>query len=246
MPRAPRVVDTERPSISLDPSRDELRRLSLRLETAREEERARVARELHDELGQMLTSLKLEVNLLIERLVENGASPDVAVVNRLQAILGIAEVGIQTVRRVATDLRPAALDHLGLTEAVEGELIKFHARTGIRYRFEQRGEEAQMDVERRTALFRILQEALTNVARHSNAGAVVVTLSRTGRSVSMRIRDNGRGIGRKIAASRSSVGLLGMRERAASLGGRVTIAGSAGRGTTVLVEMPLPRSSNKK
>lgn len=228
-----------------DASREELRRLSLRLELAREEERARVARELHDELGQMLTSLKLEVNALIERLAGAGAAPDVAVVNRLQAILGIAEMGIQTVRRVATDLRPAALDHLGLTEAIEGELVKFHARTRIRYRFSRRGEEPQMDVERRTALFRILQEALTNVARHSNAGTVVVTLSRTGKAVCLRIRDNGRGIRPEVVTSRQSVGLLGMRERAASLGGTVAIEGADGRGTTVIVEMPLSGPSDR-
>jgi signal transduction histidine kinase len=233
---AERLAESDAPA---DASREELRKLTLRLESAREQERAQVARELHDELGQVLTSLKLEVNGLIERLVSVDPKPDVAVVNRLQSILGLTEMGIQTVRRLATDLRPAALDHLGLPEAIEGELITFNARTRIRYRFVNRGGDPEIDVERRTAVFRILQEALTNVARHSNAGAITVTLSQTRQGVSLRIRDNGRGIRTDQLVSRRSIGILGMRERAASLGGTVEIVAAEGRGTTVVVRMPV-------
>jgi two-component system sensor histidine kinase UhpB len=213
--------------------------LSLRLEVAREEERARVARELHDELGQVLTSLKLEFTWLVDELRGSEPKPGIQLVNKLQSLIGLIEVSIQSVRQISGDLRPAVLDHLGLREAFQWEATKFQARTGIRCRMAWDVQDEPSDRTRQLALFRILQEALTNVARHAHAGAVRITVREQGRTLTLMIKDNGRGITKAEASSVESIGLLGMSERARLLGGRVTIAGAAGRGTTVTVRVPI-------
>jgi signal transduction histidine kinase len=216
--------------------------LALRLEIAREEERARVARELHDELGQVLTSLKLEFMWLVDELRKAEPKPGIQLVNKLQSLIGLIEVSIQSVRQIASDLRPAMLDHLGLHDAVQWEATKFEARTGIRCRLAWELKAEPADRARQLALFRILQEALTNVARHAHAGAVRIGLRGTTRMLTLTVRDNGRGITKAERASPESIGLLGMTERARLVGGRVTIAGAAGRGTTVTVHMPTART----
>jgi signal transduction histidine kinase len=208
------------------------------LEVAREEERARVARELHDELGQVLTSLKLEFMWLVDRLRNNEPKPGVQLVNKLQSSIGLIEVGIQSVRQISSDLRPAVLDHLGLKEAIQWAATKFEARTGIRCRLAWDLENEPMDRTRQLAMFRILQEALTNVVRHAHAGAVRISVRERGGSLTLTIRDNGRGITKAELSSVESIGLLGMRERARLLGGRVMIAGARGRGTKVTVTVP--------
>jgi signal transduction histidine kinase len=215
-----------------------LHSLALRLELAREEERARVARELHDELGQVLTSLKLEFMWLVDQLRNNDPKPGVQLVNKLQSSIGLIEVGIQSVRQISSDLRPAVLDHLGLREAVEWAATKFEARTGIRCRLAWDLETEPADRARQLAIFRILQEALTNVVRHAHAGAVRISVRERGGDLTLTIRDNGRGITKAELESVESIGLLGMRERARLLGGRVMIAGARGRGTTVTVTVP--------
>jgi signal transduction histidine kinase len=222
--------------------RNELNRLSLRLETAREEERARVARELHDELGQVLTSLKLEFVWLVDQLRKSEPKPGIQLVNKLQSLTGFIEVSIQSVRQIATDLWPAVLDHLGLHEAIQWEATKFEARTGIRCRVASGLNDELPDRTRALALFRILQEALTNVVRHADAGAVRISLRQRGNGLTLVVKDNGRGITQAELSSVNSIGLLGMSERARLLGGRVTIAGTAGRGTTVTVEVPIANS----
>ena len=206
---------------------------------AREEERARVARELHDELGQVLTSLKLEFTWLVDQLRNTEPKPGIQLVNKLQSLIGLIEVSIQSVRQISSELRPAVLDHLGLREAIQWEATKFEARTGIRCRisWELKGEPA--DRTRQLAMFRILQEALTNVARHAHAGAVRIAVRERGKTLTLTIRDNGRGITKAELSSVESIGLLGMTERARLLGGRVTIAGSPGRGTAVTVTVPM-------
>jgi len=216
-----------------------LQSLALRLELAREEERARVARELHDELGQVLTSLKLEFMWLVDQLRKSEPKPGIQLVNKLQSLIGLIEVSIQSVRRISGELRPAMLDHLGLREAIQWEATKFEARTGIRCRLAWELKTEPADRTRQLAMFRILQEALTNVARHAHAGAVRISVRQRGKVLTLAIRDNGRGITKAELASVESIGLLGMTERARVLGGRVTITGSAGRGTTVTVNVPL-------
>jgi signal transduction histidine kinase len=212
--------------------------LALRLEHAREEERARVARELHDELGQVLTSLKLEFSWLVDQLRKNEPKPGIQLVNKLQSLIGLIEVSIQSVRQISSDLRPAVLDHLGLKEAIQWEATKFEARTGIRCRLAWGLKSEPADRTWQLAMFRILQEALTNVVRHALAGAVRISVRERGRMLTLTIRDNGRGITKSELSSVESIGLLGMSERARLLGGRVTIVGAPGRGTAVTVTVP--------
>ena len=219
--------------------KDGRRSLSLRLELAREEERARVARELHDELGQVLTSLKLEFMWLVDELGKSDLKPGLQFVNKLQALVGLIEVSIQSVRQISTDLRPAVLDHLGLPEAIQWEATKFEARTGIRCRLSSEVTHELADRTRALALFRIFQEALTNIVRHAHAGAVRITLRERGKLLTLVVRDNGRGITKADVSRMESIGLLGMNERARLLGGRITIAGVQGRGTTITVQVPL-------
>ena len=219
--------------------RDGLRSLALRLEVVREEERARVARELHDELGQVLTSLKLEFMWLVDQLRNSDPKPGIQLVNKLQSLIGLIEVSIQSVRQISSELRPAVLDHLGLREAIQWEATKFEARTGIRCRLSWELKHEPADRTRQLAMFRILQEALTNVARHAHAGAVRISVRDRGKILTLAIRDNGRGITKAELTSVESIGLLGMTERARMLGGRVMVAGSPGRGTTVTVSVPI-------
>jgi signal transduction histidine kinase len=211
----------------------------LRMENVREEERARVARELHDELGQVLTSLKLEFMWLVDELGKSEPKPGIQLVNKLQALVGLIEVSIQSVRQIAADLRPAVLDHLGLPEAILWEATKFEARTGIRCRVSSELTREFADRAKALALFRILQEALTNVVRHAHAGAVRVTLRERGQLLVLMVKDNGRGITKAEMSNMESIGLLGMAERARLLGGRVIVAGVQGRGTTVTVQVPM-------
>jgi two-component system, NarL family, sensor histidine kinase UhpB len=221
--------------------------LALRLELAREEERARVARELHDELGQVLTSLKLEFMWLVDQLRNNEPKPGIQLVNRLQSSIGLIEVSIQSVRQISTDLRPAVLDHLGLREAIQWAATKFEARTGIRCRLAWALKYEPADRTQELAMFRILQEALTNVVRHAHAGAVRISVRERGRMLTLTIRDNGRGITKAERSRVESIGLLGMAERARLLGGRLTIAGAPGRGTTVTVTVPAsPRRHTRR
>jgi len=216
-----------------------LHSLAIRLEVAREEERARVARELHDELGQVLTSLKLEFMWLVDQLRNSEPKPGIQLVNKLQSLIGLIEVGIQSVRQISSELRPPVLDHLGLREAIQWEATKFEARTGIRCRMTWEMKTEPADRTRQLAMYRILQEALTNVVRHAHAGAVRINVRGRGRLVTLTIRDNGRGITKDQLSSVDSIGLLGMGERARLLGGRLSITGSRGRGTTVTVTVPM-------
>ena len=198
-----------------------------------------MARELHDELGQVLTSLKLEFMWLVDELGKSDPKPGIQLVNKLQALVGLIEVSIQSVRHISGELRPAVLDHLGLAEAIQWEATRFQARTGIRCRVVSQLKREMNDRARALALFRIVQEALTNVVRHAHAGAVRVTLRERGRLMTLTVKDNGRGITKAELGSIDSIGLLGMSERARLLGGRVTLAGVQGRGTTVTVQVPI-------
>jgi signal transduction histidine kinase len=178
---------------------------------------------------------------LVDQLRNTEPKPGIQLVNKLQSLIGLIEVSIQSVRQISGDLRPAVLDHLGLREAIQWEATKFEARTGIRCRVAWQLKTEPADRTRQLAMFRILQEALTNVARHAHAGAVRVGVRAEGKMLTVTIRDNGRGITKAEIASVESIGLLGMSERARMLGGRATITGAPGRGTTVTVRVPLTK-----
>ena len=217
-------------------SESQLRRLAASLNSAREAERADVARELHDELGQTLTGLKLEMTRTVRDLMRRGLEPQM--IDRMQSMVGSIEVATETVRRLASTLRPPALDHLGLGAAIELEAAAIARRTGVRCRIAGSVGDDALTSEQSTAVFRIVQEALTNVVRHANASAVKISMRQTTRSTSLTIADNGRGINQKEVADPVSIGLLGMRERAQLIGAKLSISGRPGKGTAVVVTVP--------
>lgn len=226
-------VENER---KLRESEEQMRRLAARLQEAREEERREVSRELHDEVGQTLTALKLEINRAVAAF--GSAQLDVTSVNRLQSVVGLVDLSIATVKRISGRLRPATLDHLGLAEAIRWEALTFKARTGIRCHVRAVGPATRLSAEQQTALFRIVQEALNNVVCHARASSVRIAVRETDDAAELRIQDNGRGITAAQAAAPESIGLRGMHERAVLIGGKFKIAGQRGKGTTVSVLVP--------
>jgi two-component system, NarL family, sensor histidine kinase UhpB len=220
-------------------SEDQLHQLAARLQDARETERAQVARELHDELGQTLTALKLDISRTVQALIAERITP--TIIDRLQSLIGLSDIALATVKRIASTLRPPTLDHLGLAEAIHWEALAFKARTGLRCNVKANKTDTRLTAEQQTGLFRILQEALTNVVRHAQASAVQVTLTERNERFEMRIQDNGRGITEAQVADPAAIGLLGMRERAALIGGIFQITGHRGKGTIVSIHVPMTR-----
>lgn len=223
---------------------EQLRALAIRLEAIREEERTRIAREIHDILAQELTSLKIDLLWAVKRAphaLDDSARHDLAL--RLQQALAKTDSSITTVQRIATELRPAILDSLGLGAAVEWLAEDFSRRTGIVCVARTPGEEfPDPGRERATALFRILQESLTNVARHARATHVQIELATRDGFIDLDVRDNGCGLTPAQVADPLSIGLIGMRERAQAHGGTLRIANSSPSGTLVAVRLPLPAS----
>ena len=223
-------------AVQFQPSHPDLNALSEYLERMREEERTRIARELHDELGQLLTGTKLDFSAALRRLREIKAPLDV--VDRLQSAAGQIDLGIEMVRRIAGELRPPLLDHHDLSGALEFEARKLAARSGLRIRVSSRlAAEVPADVA--TATFRIFQEGVINAVRHSGASTVVSRLTSTREELLLCIRDNGVGISHDALVGGRSLGLLGMRERARSLGGTIQIKGRPGHGTILAMTLPL-------
>jgi len=220
-------------------SRRQLRALSAHLQSVREEERTRIAREIHDELGQALTGLKMDLSF-VQSGVGKAADPGLArLVERTTSMSRLIDSTIQTVRRIATQLRPGILDDLGLVAALEWQAQDFQSRTGIVCRFKSDLEHLDLDRDRSTAAFRIFQETLTNIARHSGANAVDVNLRHSDGEVVLHVMDNGKGILEADISGGGSLGILGMRERAHELGGELKIDGDQGKGTTVTLRIPL-------
>ncbi len=212
----------------------QLRALAARLQSIREEERTRVAREIHDQLGQALTAIKLDVSSLVSELATGQRKES----NRVPSILKLVDETIQTVRRIATELRPGMLDDLGLVATIEWAGEEFEARTGTKCFLELPPDDIVLDQVKATAIFRIFQETLTNIARHAGANEVKARLAAEDGNVTLEVRDNGRGIREERLHKGVSLGILGMRERVALLGGDLTITSSPGNGTSVLVRIP--------
>jgi len=221
-------------------SHDQLRALTGHLQFVREEERTRIAREVHDELGQALTGLKLDLSWL-----SNKVGGDRVLLRRTKAMSAHIDATIQAVRRIATELRPGVLDSLGLAAAIEWQTMDFQERTGTRCEVKIEVKEAIWDREFSTTCFRIFQEMLTNIIRHAKATQVEVRLAQVGHELVLTVRDNGRGISQGEIANARSIGLIGMRERAAELGGRVFFTGVPARGTTVTMRAPMPTAVAK-
>jgi two-component system sensor histidine kinase UhpB len=217
-------------------SRAELRALAARLESIREEERTRIARELHDELGQTLTGLKLDLAWLERRLNRHSQAE---LVDRCANLLSRFDGVMVSTRRIITELRPSVLDQLGLADAIEWQTHEFAARTGLVLDLAIDCESEQPTDAVASAVFRMLQEALTNVAKHANATRVRVALRVEPERLLLDVSDDGRGITRDELRGAHSLGLLGLRERALALGGTVTITPNPRGGTTVALRIPL-------
>ena len=230
------VTERRRAEEELRRSREQLSDLSAHLTGVREAERSAIAREIHDELGQALTALRMDVAWLRNRLPHAG-EPMLA---KLRAMDELIDDTISRARRICSELRPGVLDDLGLAAAVEWQAQEFERRTGVRCEVGSSLAAEQLDRELSTALFRILQESLTNLARHAEAVNVRVDLRQEGGRIVLEVSDDGRGTAAAQAPGRRSLGVLGMRERARHLGGSLTLTSAPGRGTVVQASIPLP------
>lgn len=219
---------------------ESLRALSARIHSAQEEEGTRIAREIHDELGGALTGLKWDLERIDNTLTtpENGSRiPEVR--KRIGNMTNVIETTINTVRRISSELRPGVLDDLGLVAAIEWQVQQFQSRSGVKCHWDNKAGEVELKRETATAVFRILQEILTNVLRHSRASNLYVKLSKTEECFELEVTDDDQGITESQRMNSRSLGLLGMKERALLVSGEVHIRGEEGVGTTVLVRVPL-------
>ncbi len=220
-------------------SREQLRRLSTHLQSARESERGAIAREIHDELGGALTALKFDIASFEEVLPpgEAGGLREI-VVEKLESMSSLIDTTVQTMRRIITQLRPVLLDSLGLRAAIEWLAEDFEHRTGIQCATRIEGEDGIADHDRATAVYRIVQEALTNVARHAGATHVEIIMEIHDGSLRLSVHDNGKGVTEEEIGGAMSFGIMGMKERALILGGEVVLGASPGGGTTVSLTLP--------
>jgi PAS domain S-box-containing protein len=228
------ITQRQQVEAQLRAQREQLRALAAHVESVREEERVRISREIHDELGQALTCMSMDLAFLEKQLPQENAKAAA----RISALATLLKETVQTVRRISAELRPSILDDLGLAAAVEWLGHDFAARTGIECAVSVPNL-VEISAERGTIVFRMCQEALTNVARHAGAHHVSIDLLENGAALTLEVRDNGRGITEEEVHRPGSLGLLGMRERAALLGGSATVQGTPGQGTVVTVHVPL-------
>src|SRR6267378_2353216 len=232
------IAGRERIERELRRSLEQLRALAARLQSVREEERTLVAREIHDELGQACTAIKMDLALIGRKATKRQTQLRA----KVDAAMQLVDEMIFTLRRIASELRPRTLDDLGLTAALEWQAQEFETRTGVRCVVALPQEQLALDSERSTAIFRIFQESLTNVARHAQATRVEARLERQDDQLILQVHDNGRGFDAEQAKGGRSLGLVGMQERALLLNGELKIDGVLGSGTTMTLRIPLPRS----
>jgi PAS domain S-box-containing protein len=237
-----RNVQLTQANRELQESLAQLRALAARLQSVREDERSSMAREVHDELGQALTAMKMDLVWLMNRI----PGSDTPLHAKANSMLNLVDETIFSVRRIASALRPGMLDDLGLAAAIEWQAQEFQGRTGIVCKLTLPEEVEELDEECSTAVFRIFQETLTNVARHAAASRVDVKLQNSGEELVLEVRDNGKGFRNEARNRKKSLGILGMRERALLLGGAFEVRGNPGRGTSVTVRIPLSRCRSQK
>ena len=216
-------------------SHERLRDLATHLQVVREEERSRIAREIHDELGQALTALKMDVHWLSHRC----PTEEQEIKKKLGAMSIVIDNTVRAVKRISSELRPILLDDFGLSAAIEWHAEEFSERTGIECRIVSDPEEIVLDQACSIAIFRVFQESLTNIARHADASEVNVSLKKNSTNFKMVIRDNGKGIKSHDITDPRSFGLTGMRERVHYLKGEINIYGSESQGTTVEISLPI-------
>jgi PAS domain S-box-containing protein len=228
------ITDNKKAAEESKKSYEQLRTLSAHLQSVREEERTNIAREIHDELGQVLTALKIDVSMLANKLY-----PDSKFLEKTESMIKRIDETIQSVKRICAELRPTILDHFGLSAAIEWQVEEFESRTGIKCDVSFEPREIILDQDLTTSVFRIFQEALTNVVRHADATEIKVTLRLKDGKVMLEVKDNGKGITERQFSDPKSFGLIGIRERANFFGGDVKINGIRDKGTTITVSIPL-------
>jgi signal transduction histidine kinase len=223
-------------------SEGKLRRLSRHLDSMIEKEKEQISREVHDELGQALVAVQMDLQWMQKRLPEREES----LLEKIKSMLEFVDTTSQVVRNISTRLRPRFLDDLGIVAAIEWQMKDFQARTGIKCRIVISPKKIDIDVDCAVTLLRMLQEALTNVAQHAKSTNVSVTLKKSTKSVLLKVKDNGKGISEESIRNPRALGLLGIKERAAAYGGYVRISGIPGRGTTLTVNIPLNKENGIK
>jgi len=230
------ITERKRVEEEIKESREQIRNFAAHLGSAREQERTVIAREIHDELGQSLTALKMDLSWLYKKMPRDKA----LLPKRTKSMLGLVDTTIQSVKRISSELRPGLLDDIGVSAAIEWQGEEFQNHTGIRCEVNVEPEDIILDQERSIAIFRIFQEALTNIARHAKATRVKASLKTKAGKLELKVRDNGRGIEEEKISDPKSFGLIGIRERAQFLDGTVEIRGIRDKGTTITVRIPLP------
>jgi signal transduction histidine kinase len=215
-------------------SREVLRNLFANLQSVREEERTRISREIHDELGQALTALKMDLYWLNNKLPPDQKQ----LLKKTKSMLKLMDKTIQQVKKISSELRPGLLDDLGLVAAIEWQAGEFEDHTGINCKVSVKPEDITIDAEKATAVFRIFQETLTNVARHAKATQVRVDLKEQNGDIVLTVKDNGIGIAKEQISNTKSLGLVGIKERVYPFKGEVKINGVQGKGTTLTVRIP--------
>jgi len=229
---AKKMAETE-----LNQSQEKLRELYHQLQNAREKERLRISREIHDELGQNITAMKIDLAWL-RKTIDPSLTP---LHDKLDSMSAITEATLATVRRVSSELRPGILDALGLAAAVEWMVKDFQARSDIQCHLCIKPEEIEASPNLSVDVFRILQEALTNILRHAQASSVAVSLMQMENMIELRVDDNGIGISLEKISQTDSLGHLGIRERLRPYGGVLRISGAPGKGTSVIATFPIQR-----
>lgn len=220
-------------------SKEQLKNFAAHLQTIREEERIYISRELHDNLGQSLTALRIDLFRLAKRL-STGEQNEFLAETYVQAqqMISLVDTIIQSIRTIARELRPSVLDDLGLMAAIEWQLEEFSKRSGIKCRIISSVKSLDVPKDHSIGVFRIVQESLTNILRHSGAGEVILKISEKDFSTRIEIDDNGCGIKETDIFNKKSLGLLGMRERALLFGGEFTIKGIKDKGTKIILTIP--------
>ena len=231
------ITEQRRAEEELANSREQLRNLSIHLQSVREKESARIAREIHDELGQSLSAMQMDLAWLDTHLPAGETS----LAEKVQRMKLVVDGTIDSVQRISSELRPILLDDLGLTAAMEWQVQEFQGRTGVQCEVFLNFKESLVEKDLATALFRILQETLTNVARHAEATLVRARLAQKGDELYLDVSDNGKGITPKQIGDPKSFGIVGIRERVNLWGGTVSITGKPRKGTTTRVRIPLHR-----
>ena len=229
------ITERKRIDMELEESREQMRSLALHLQTVRESERIRIARDIHDELGQILSVFKLDFSWINKRLREDQKP----LIGKIKEVSELVDGAIDSVQRICSELRPTLLDDVGIVAGIEWQAEELQKRTGIECKLSLETEGISLDKHVSIDIFRIFQEALTNIARHAGATRIDASLKVDNDKLILEIRDNGRGIREDEILGSKSFGLMGMRERVYSWGGELHISGIAGKGTTILVSVPL-------